>query len=293
MKTLSIRQPWAELILQGRKTIELRTWPTHHRGSIMIHAGGKVERDICAEHGLDPDALVRGALIGTVEIVDMVTFDHETFAAARDQHLYPNDWPGDLLGWRLATPRRFETPIPMRGRMSLFEVSDEVEQGASVPKYLAPPQPAGPPATTYNPETPFELHVEPRDRQSYALALYQWPVKANGVPPVTRRIVQLSGVNLQAVADHVLETLRRAGYKATDLSPRRHKPFRLSEENGLRLGLLFLAIAPLSRLDRIEAISRELRAMPSEEAYYWYSKCTDPQTSGRAQQALRVLLAAE
>jgi len=293
MKTLSVRQPWAELILQGRKTIELRTWPTHYRGTIMIHAGGKVERDICAEHDLDPDTLVRGALVGTVEIVDMVTFDRKTFAATRDQHLYPNDWPGDVLGWRLATPRRFETPIPMRGRLGLFEVTDEVEQRASVPKYLAPPQPAGPRADDYDPETPFELYVEPRDEQVYALALYQWPVKANGVPPVARRIVQLSGVNLQAVADHVLEALRRAGYKATELSPRRQKPFRLSEESGLRLGLLFLTVAPLSRLDRIEAISRELRAMPSEEAYYWYSKCTDPQTSGRAQQALRVLLVAE
>jgi len=33
--------------------------------------------------------------------------------------------------------------------------------------------------------------------------------------------------------------------------------------------------------------------MPSEEAYYWYSKCTDPHSSGWAQQALRTLLAAE
>jgi hypothetical protein len=33
--------------------------------------------------------------------------------------------------------------------------------------------------------------------------------------------------------------------------------------------------------------------MPSEEAYYWYSKCTTPDYAGRAQQALRVLLAAE
>lgn len=61
----------------------------------------------------------------------------------------------------------------------------------------------------------------------------------------------------------------------------------------MRLGLLFLTVAPLSRLDRIETISRELRDMPSEEAYYWYSKCTTLDYAGRAQQALRMLLAAE
>lgn len=42
-----------------------------------------------------------------------------------------------------------------------------------------------------------------------------------------------------------------------------------------------------------DASAVELRAMPSEEAYYWYSKCIDPHSSGQVQQALRVLLAAE
>lgn len=293
MKTLSIRQPWAELILQGRKTIELRTWQTHYRGAILIHAGGNLEQDGCEAYGIDPAEITRGAIVGTVDIVDMVTFDTDSFAAMRDQHLDLGDWPGDVLGWRLANPQRLETPIPMRGRLGLFEVPEEVLEGASVPEYLTPPQPSGPVPDDYNPETPFELHVEPRDDQSYALAIYQWPVKANGVPPEAKRIVTLGGVNLQAVADHVLEALRRGGYKTTDLSPKRQTPFHLDEETGLRLGLLFLTIAPLSRLDRIETISREIRTMPSEEAYYWYSKCTDPFYSSRAQQALRVLLAAE
>ncbi len=65
MKTLSIRQPWAELILQGRKTIELRTWHTSYRGPLLIHAGAKIEREACVAYGLDPHALVRGALVGT------------------------------------------------------------------------------------------------------------------------------------------------------------------------------------------------------------------------------------
>ena len=38
MKTLSLKQPFAELILQGRKTIELRRWNTNLRGDFLIHA---------------------------------------------------------------------------------------------------------------------------------------------------------------------------------------------------------------------------------------------------------------
>ena len=58
----------------------------------------------------------------------------------------------------------------------------------------------------------------------------------------------------------------------------------------MRLGLVMLAVKPLSKASRIEAISHGIRTMPPEEAYYWYSKCTARDASERAQKALRVLL---
>jgi hypothetical protein len=105
--------------------------------------------------------------------------------------------------------------------------------------------------------------------------------------------VTLGGDTLRAVSDHVLDALREAGYKATDLSPVRRAPFRLPEAVGVRLGLVFLAVKPLNRLDRIEAISHGIRQMTLEELYYWYSKCTATDTAGQAQKALRLLLAAK
>lgn len=38
MKTLSVRQPWASLLVSGLKDIENRTWAPNFRGRIMIHA---------------------------------------------------------------------------------------------------------------------------------------------------------------------------------------------------------------------------------------------------------------
>ena len=35
---LSLKQPWATLLAHGRKTIEIRRWPTNRRGRILIHA---------------------------------------------------------------------------------------------------------------------------------------------------------------------------------------------------------------------------------------------------------------
>lgn len=295
MKALSIRQPWAELILQGRKTIELRTWSTTHRGALALHAAQKMKTENCETYALDPETLTRGALVGRVDLVDVVELDEAQYEALRDEHLSLKEWPGGLYGWRFSHPTRLEEPITMSGKQGLFTIEDDlIITDATAVQAIAKPAPAPPEIEgDYDPTHPFEVLVEPRDENTYALALYQWPFKANGVKPQAKKVVTLSGVNLQAIADHVIDAIKKSGYKTTDLSPRRRVPFRMTEETGVRLGLLFLTVAPLSRLDRIETISRELRDMPSEEAYYWYSKCTTPDYAGRAQQALRVLLAAE
>ena len=38
MKVLSIKEPWASLIMNGTKKIETRSWKTKYRGEIYIHA---------------------------------------------------------------------------------------------------------------------------------------------------------------------------------------------------------------------------------------------------------------
>ncbi len=307
MKALSIRQPWAELILQGRKTIELRTWRTNYRGRLALHAGQAIRKEACAAYGVDPARVVRGALVGTVELVEIVALDASAWEALRDQHLSLRDFSGPMFGWCLKDPQRLPRPIPMPGRMGLFNVADEL--------ILPPPQfsPSegegggervrvrragsislvGDEVTKHDPEKPFELRVVPHDGGDYGLALYQWPVAARREVSRPQRLVELDGDSLRAVADQVLEALRKGGYKVTDLARDRRRPFRLDEETGLRLGLLFLAVKPLTRMDRVEAISGGLRTMPSEEAYYWFSKCTTGAGAVNARRALRILLSGE
>lgn len=39
MKALTVRQPWAQLIALGVKSIETRSWSTGYRGPLAVHAG--------------------------------------------------------------------------------------------------------------------------------------------------------------------------------------------------------------------------------------------------------------
>jgi hypothetical protein len=73
MRALSIRQPWAELILLGHKTIEVRSLRTNIRERVYIYAGrnriaAAREAQIAAKFDIDVDRLPRGVLVGTVEI---------------------------------------------------------------------------------------------------------------------------------------------------------------------------------------------------------------------------------
>jgi hypothetical protein len=41
---LSIRQPWAWLIVNGHKDVENRSWPTKFRGRFLVHASATMTR---------------------------------------------------------------------------------------------------------------------------------------------------------------------------------------------------------------------------------------------------------
>ena len=79
MKALSIRQPWAWLIVHGGKDIENRTWATKYRGPVLIHTGKKINveahnRLVAEGIGLPPiEDLETGGIIGRCNIADCVT----------------------------------------------------------------------------------------------------------------------------------------------------------------------------------------------------------------------------
>ena len=81
MKILTIRQPWASLIVAGIKDVENRSWLTSYRGRLGIHAGSRVEQDALDAYGhlLDGD-LPRGALIGSVTLVDCISNSRSKWA---------------------------------------------------------------------------------------------------------------------------------------------------------------------------------------------------------------------
>jgi len=129
MKTLTVQPHWADAIIHGPKRVENRTWWTRYRGPLAIHAGQTIDpasRDLLAAVGfqIDEDA-PRGAVIGVVDLVDVVRFD----AAQTSLDGFPEgyDLADDPLAtgpfcWMFRNPRPLREPIPLRGMPGLFDV---------------------------------------------------------------------------------------------------------------------------------------------------------------------------
>lgn len=111
MKALSIRQPWAELVLRGLKDVENRSWRTHHRGPLLIHASQGADEPWYGDFGIPEDA-PRGALVGVVDVIDCMR-----------QRTSPWHSRGSW-GFYLAKPRRLPRPVPWKASLGLFDVPD-------------------------------------------------------------------------------------------------------------------------------------------------------------------------
>lgn len=140
MKAITIKQPWASLIVHGIKDIENRTWacPKKYIGQrVLIHSSAipvqminpnsvftrqqwdslslGFQRDIICGEGY-----VNSAIIGSVEIVDCV-INHSSIWA--DKGVY---------NWVLANPVLFKKPIPAKGRLLFWEYDNLLEDARNV-----------------------------------------------------------------------------------------------------------------------------------------------------------------
>lgn len=111
MKCLTVRNPYADWIADGKKTIETRTWPTKHRGQILIHT---------AKIGPGPN---NGKIVATAELVDCRPMKIEDEQQAWCRYFK------NLYAWVLKDAQRIKYPVPAKGQLSLYEVKYDFKTG--------------------------------------------------------------------------------------------------------------------------------------------------------------------
>ena len=122
MKCLSISQPFADLIISGKKTIELRSWNTNFRGEFLVHAPLRIRLEDTKRLNINKK-FVTGAIIGKVQLYNVKKYDSiEEIKMERKFHMASKKSHNKTFGFMLKNAKPFRIPIPWKGQLGLFDV---------------------------------------------------------------------------------------------------------------------------------------------------------------------------
>jgi len=117
MKVLSLKQPFAELVVSGKKTIELRNWNTKFRGKFLVHASMNSDKNSMKKFGFSE--LPLGYIVGSAELVDVKKYSSESENKKdSNKHLADNSWGN--YGFILKNAKRIK-PILAKGKLNFWE----------------------------------------------------------------------------------------------------------------------------------------------------------------------------
>lgn len=135
MKVLSLTEPFATLILNGKKCIETRSWKTSYRGELYIHASmtKMKKQDINDSELMDlikDTNLNYGYIICKCNLVDCIymTNDYaEQIKNTNYQEYICGEYNEGRYAWILENITPLEIPIKAKGQLSIWNYYNEFE----------------------------------------------------------------------------------------------------------------------------------------------------------------------
>ena len=124
MKVLTIKQPWATLIMQGDKRFELRSWKTKYRGDLLIHAGKGIDKEAMERLvKYIPENMPTGKILGKVTLVDCIECNKnfKEMCLKENQDVYAKSTFVEKYAWQLDNVEVFDVPIEAKGKLNLWE----------------------------------------------------------------------------------------------------------------------------------------------------------------------------
>ncbi|MGD9764885.1 MAG: ASCH domain-containing protein [Candidatus Binatia bacterium] len=145
IKVLSVRQPWASLLLSGVKKYECRSWGPKRPGVLLMHAssgkaGGlpqlrteRLYQQAIAKAGLEEEsAWPSSAIIGAVDVIRIWTPDRQPRLTVMDEYLVGD--PQDAFLWEVGRRWLFPTSVRCHGKLMLW--TPPPERRAALTRHL-------------------------------------------------------------------------------------------------------------------------------------------------------------
>jgi hypothetical protein len=149
VKALSLTQPWASLVAIGAKRIETRSWATHYRGPVAIHAAKGFPRECRDLVGVEPfrsallagiahgrlarhesGELPLGAIVAVARLTSCLRFTPDVVAQLEAKYgaveMAFGAFGTGRYGFVLEGVQALETPIPCKGALGIWQVPSEI-----------------------------------------------------------------------------------------------------------------------------------------------------------------------
>jgi len=121
IKALSVKQPWASLIVDGNKTIETRTWSTSYRGDLLIVSSKEPDRSEMFTRMRHDDRFKPGMIFLLGQALCIARLVDCRPMTAADMVAACCGGSKQLWAWCLEDVRKIE-PFPVKGQLRLYDV---------------------------------------------------------------------------------------------------------------------------------------------------------------------------
>lgn len=129
MKVISIKQPWASLIVEGYKKFEFRTWKTSYRGEILIHASKTVEKDKLKRFADLNLSYPTGQIIGKAYLSNclVMTKELEDKLISENELVYGATSGRSGYAFKMDKAEKLSNPITINGNLGLWNYDGKIE----------------------------------------------------------------------------------------------------------------------------------------------------------------------
>lgn len=138
MKTLTIKNPWATLIVEGLKEYEFRSYKTNYRGKILIHTSKVDDKKSINKFKKYNLNYRHGAIIGEATLTDCILVDKEFDNKLKeiDPDVYRSNHFKKTYAWKLENIKKYDKPIYAKGNLGLWNYEEKSYEEIETPQEL-------------------------------------------------------------------------------------------------------------------------------------------------------------
>lgn len=132
MKVLTIKEPYASIIMSGLKEYETRSWKTNYRGKIYIHASIKIDDDLKSRKDLQKlvydnnITLKPGYILCEAYLDDCIYMNDMFIKNVSDKEKMVGRYELGRYAWHLSDIRVIE-PVQAKGKLGIWNYDFDVK----------------------------------------------------------------------------------------------------------------------------------------------------------------------